>query len=55
MSSLTNNTGMHVENIVLIWEEAAEYNIIILCRLNILLNALRRVFNIKTHRDGTPI
>lgn len=54
MSSPTNNTGMHVENIVLIWE-AIVYIIIILCRLYIiLLNVLRRVSTLK-HRDGTPI
>jgi len=52
MSSPTNNTGMHVENIVLIWE-AIEY-IIILCRLYILLNVLRRVLTLK-HGDGTSI
>lgn len=52
MSSPTNNTGMYVENIVLIWE-AIVYIIIILCRLYILLNVLRQVLTLK-HRDGTP-
>jgi len=55
MSSPTNNTGMHVENIVLIWE-AIVYIIIILC-IDCVYYIVKRFttgFNVETQRWYAP-